>query len=332
MKKITKRFSLIIRCIVLLGCTKQAIGLSENLHNYLVDFDKSMGKDDPYMDKHYKILLEEIQKETNCFKCLSPYTGQDLLNFTKTVYEEKKMLIFSPPKTQKIPRIFHQIWIGKNPFPQKYKSWQQAWQKVPGWIYKLWTDEDIESLNLHNKDLYYREKNLGARADMLRMEILYQFGGVYIDTDYELLQPELFTILNSAYDFYCGMAPVDSLKWGYFYLNNAIIGSVPGHPILNAYIKNLRYVDASAEIVSKGPGLFTRMILEHANKTHCDMLFPPTFFYPVGNVQMQDDYYMQIADPWQKMKALKRNCCKPETLAIHWWDGSWTLPQSWVRD
>jgi mannosyltransferase OCH1-like enzyme len=66
---------------------------------------------------------------------------------------------------------------------------------------------------------------------------LYRFGGLYVDTDFELLQPEKLDSLHKACDFYCGLTPLDCQA---FLINNAIIGSIPGHPILKACITSLK--------------------------------------------------------------------------------------------
>ncbi len=54
------------------------------------------------------------------------------------------------------------------------------------------------------------EENLGAKSDLLRYELLYQFGGVYIDIDVVLLQP--LDILNHTYEFYTGLMPNYKLR------------------------------------------------------------------------------------------------------------------------
>ena len=79
--------------------------------------------------------------------------------------------------------------------------WQQSWIKYhPGWQYILWTDEEIEKLNLVNKPLYRACKSYGAKSDIARYEILYRYGGLYVDCDFECLQP--FDIFHHSCEFY----------------------------------------------------------------------------------------------------------------------------------
>ena len=56
------------------------------------------------------------------------------------------------------------------------------------WTLKLWTDENIKDLNFDNRDIFDKADNYGMKSDILRYEILYREGGIYIDIDYECLQ------------------------------------------------------------------------------------------------------------------------------------------------
>jgi hypothetical protein len=94
------------------------------------------------------------------------------------------------------PRIIHQIWTGHNPIPYNLKEHMASWKKVhPNWEYKLWLPEDLDNLHMQNQSLYNAARDeapedwLRWRADIARLEILNQFGGVYADTDTHCLKP-----------------------------------------------------------------------------------------------------------------------------------------------
>ena len=65
---------------------------------------------------------------------------------------------------------------------------------------EIWTDEDAENFPMKNRDIFEKATNLGMKSDIFRYEILYQQGGVYLDTDFFCLQP--LDDLNEMYDFY----------------------------------------------------------------------------------------------------------------------------------
>lgn len=115
-------------------------------------------------------------------------TPADYLNFFRKIYESKVTL--ERMHEYLVPKKIHQIWIGQKPLPEATKEYQKTFAKHhPDWEYRLWTDKDIENLELINKELYDKAPNPGEKSDILRLELLYKFGGVYLDTDCELVQP-----------------------------------------------------------------------------------------------------------------------------------------------
>ncbi len=307
--------------------------LNKNLNEYSVDFKISMGKEDSYLRPFYNACLRKKAPDY-WRKTVSQKSPLQVFNFFRDLYNKNKLNRLRKSETYRIPRVIHQIWIGPKPFPEKYKKWQKTWQSMPGWEYKLWTDKEVEQYTLINKDLYLKEKNIGARADILRMEILYREGGLYVDTDFECLQPKMFDVLNQSYDFYSGITPVDAEV---ILLANGLIGSIPGHPILEAYINNIRNVKTENDcdgIVMKGPGFFTNLVLTHANQKGLrDILFPPSFFYPLaiwpgrpkGALYDRQGALAHLMESEEGRDEIKRLVNKHESLAIHWWEGSWGI-------
>ena len=151
-----------------------------------------------------------------------------------------------------------------------------------------------------------------------------------MDTDFECLKPEMFDVLNRSYDYYSCLTPVDSEA---LVINNAIIGAIPGHPILKACLDNfpthaINIPDLRLRTVSRGPGLLTIMTFKHMNRGYRDIVFPASFFYPLGCGQMRRSPYagLPISEPTLNM--IKKDLVKPETIAIHYWDGSWKKPSA----
>lgn len=301
-----------------------------------VDFDTALGKNDSYLQPFFDTCMLSISQKgwpalrNRWFKYLIPgKNAKETFEILKDNYEKKRFLLKRTQKT-KIPLIFHQIWIGKKPFPERYKLWQKTWQSVPGWQYKFWTDKEVETFAFRNRSLYEQEKNIGARADILRLEILYQEGGVYIDTDFECLNPALLELLNNTYDFYSSLHPLDCNT---FLLNNAILACIPGHPIIKACIDSLAAQSnptaALNDVVLRGPGLLTNMTFKYMNKDYSDMVLPSTIFYPLGVWQMWKEPFKSLSLTEDKtFEIIKNEVIKPESVAVHWWDGSWTKDNS----
>lgn len=89
-----------------------------------------------------------------------------------------------------IPKIIHQIHLGQNAMKAEEVQWQNTWKlKNPDWDFILWDDEKVKKdLNITYLEIFNECKNFSEKSDVLRFDILYQFGGLYIDTDFECLK------------------------------------------------------------------------------------------------------------------------------------------------
>jgi len=85
-----------------------------------------------------------------------------------------------------IPKILHMIWIGPKPFPYE-ANLQKYIELHPEWKINLWTDSNLP--RLRNRKIYKSIPIYAARADLLRIEILAIYGGVYVDADSYPIKP-----------------------------------------------------------------------------------------------------------------------------------------------
>jgi inositol phosphorylceramide mannosyltransferase catalytic subunit len=213
----------------------------------------------------------------------------------------------------RIPKIIHQIWLGC-PFPEKYRAFQASWTAMhPDWKYCLWTEKEIDELNLINKKQYDQTRNFGCKSDIARYEILYRFGGLYIDTDFECLKS--FDILHYSFDFYA--CCVDDDK---FAIANGIMACKAGHPILKKCIDNLKNKNVSSNnfediMANTGPYFLTNCFLESLpNAREKNVIFPSTIFFPFPH---------QCRHTNDSLQTIKNKWIRQESFAIHWWECSW---------
>ena len=72
--------------------------------------------------------------------------------------------------------------------PADQWKWTQTWARMcraDGIQYRLWQDGDARALSMINRSAFESASTMAQKADILRLEILYQYGGIYLDTDVE---------------------------------------------------------------------------------------------------------------------------------------------------
>ena len=234
-----------------------------------------------------------------------------LWNFVKLIYEQNYP---KQPSKNPIPKILHFIWLGSD-IPERYVVNINDWtKKNPNFEIQIWTDGDADSFDMKNKELFDTTTNFGMKSDILRYEILYQHGGVYLDTDMFCLQP--LDELNTMFEFYAGLHferdPI---------IGNAVIASAPKHEIMRSCVEdmtlniseNIKHFSKDEQVMFlKGPMYFSSKIMKYIghieNGVRDDMvLFPSKFFYPLPmNTSENVESYLE-----------------PYSKAIHMWHASW---------
>lgn len=89
-----------------------------------------------------------------------------------------------------IPQIIHYCWFGKNPLNKKAKKCIKSWKKyLPDYEIKEWNEDNFDiNITQFTKDAY-ADKNYAFVSDYVRFWAIYNYGGLYFDTDVELIKP-----------------------------------------------------------------------------------------------------------------------------------------------
>lgn len=220
---------------------------------------------------------------------------------------ELGMLRCKDDSLSKIPHIIHQIWLGGE-CPKSYASLIDSWQKLhPGWQYKLWTDADVSKINMVNKKFFDDSKNLGEKSDIMRYEVLNQYGGVYTDVDVLCLRP--LDELCSKCTFCVG---VEHMSASVSLAGNAIIACAAGHPVIKKIIELMAKFRGKGSVPQRtGPWLLTTALIDlPLEQLKGVLVLPPSYFYPRGR-----------GAAFKKL--LPMDYIRDETLAVHYWDGVW---------
>jgi mannosyltransferase OCH1-like enzyme len=130
-----------------------------------------------------------------------------------------------------IPRILHQVWLGADPLPDEHARWVETWRaNHPDWEHHLWTEENLPDGLLRGEG-YERLRHPVERSDILRLELVHRFGGVYVDTDVESLKP-IDPLLGGVTFF------VERLNSGR--ISHFVMGAVPGNDALRRAITEMK--------------------------------------------------------------------------------------------
>ena len=196
--------------------------------------------------------------------------------------------------SQRIPRVFHRIWLGPEPMPEAECRLGETWARHhPGWEQRLWRDDDLPELGVP-AEIIARAENPVELADVARFHIIARHGGVYVDTDFECLRP-LDSLLKGVDAFAAFQLPGE--------VNTALLGATAGHPAFRRAAELVTETFGRAPLPgSTGPPFFTHLLWDFPEVT----LFPPELFYP----------YL-----WTEPE--RRNEHFPGAYAVHHWAMSW---------
>jgi len=190
-------------------------------------------------------------------------------------------------------RIIH-FTVASEITPEQEQAIALARELNPGWDIRVWVDPvDFDGALLQH--WYDRPRTGAGRADLIRLDVVYRFGGVYLDTDVFLQQS--LEPLSALDHFFCS-------EDGWV-ITNAAFGARKGHPALRALIDDLLADEPSWDLapnVTTGPLFYARVLQWWEGL----ILLPRDTFYP----------YLWSEQPSDPM---------PTTFGIHRWAASWVV-------
>ncbi len=160
-----------------------------------------------------------------------------------------------------IPREIHQYWNMRRP-PDAVSSMMASWQGQPGFAHQLW-DRRQAAVFLHSTyranviSAFHLARTGAAQADLFRLCLLAERGGIYADAD-DVLYGPLETLLGEGR----GLILVRDRAGGV--VSNSFIAAAPGHPVLRRAaawaVDAMLERSEELEWTKTGPGLLTRAL------------------------------------------------------------------------
>lgn len=215
-----------------------------------------------------------------------------------------------------IPRRIHYCWFGKKPLTKEALRCIESWKKFcPDYEIIRWDERNYNIGKNHYARELYRNKKWAFLTDYARLDVVYEYGGIYLDTDVELLKPLDELLTNEAF---FGMEQPGRVNTGIGF------GAVAHHPLIeenkkryenesfilkNGKIKKVICVEVTTEILNKYGLISGNTVQELPYNT---VIYPTEYFCPL------------------KMGTNKVNITS-NTYSIHHFDGSWKSNSQLMR-
>lgn len=89
-----------------------------------------------------------------------------------------------------IPRKIHYCWFGHGEMSELEKKCIESWKRLcPNYEIIRWDEDNFDVNSIQYTQQAYNCKKFAFVSDYARLDIIYRYGGIYLDTDVELLKP-----------------------------------------------------------------------------------------------------------------------------------------------
>lgn len=242
-------------------------------------------------------------------------------------YLKKMLENYSHGKSILIPKIIHQVYEDLAGPPSYLKEFASTWKEHnPDWEYRFWNKKDIDTLlekKFSNiKEIYYSFSYPVQRWDIIRYLILYEYGGLYVDMDYECI--EHITPLFNGITCAIGLEPKDHYIRSRvpYIIGNAFMASIPNHPFIKELLFSIfnscdydKYNSKYEEVLNTTGPYKVKRVYEKSKYKNQVTLIPPELVMPLSQ-----DEVLQIINN-KDTKYIENKIEK--SYAIHYFLGSW---------
>lgn len=207
-----------------------------------------------------------------------------------------------------IPKIIHFCWFGGNPLPKSAEKCIKSWKKhCPDYEIIRWDESNFDVFRNPYCRYAYENKKWAFLTDYVRLKVVYENGGVYLDTDVELLKPIDELLKNGAY---MGLQNNTEVATGLGF------AAEKGHPFIG---ENMRYYEnlTDFEELRSCPLITTELLAEHGFKENDGT---------VQHIAQLNIYPPEYLSPKDERTGLTQKT--KNSFSVHHFDASW-FEKSW---
>ena len=217
-----------------------------------------------------------------------------------------------------IPKVIHYCWFGRNPLPPLAIKCLESWKKyLPDYTIKEWNEDNFDVNIIPYTKEAYAAKKYAFVSDYARFWILYKYGGLYFDTDVEVIRPMDDIIARGPF-MGCENEVKDNGAMALAVAPGLGLGVNPG---LGLY-KEMLDLYETLHFIKDGGGLNTTTVVEYTSKLlYKHGLEDKSEIQCVGGVYIYPKEYFCPMDFYTKKLVITHR-----TVAIHHYSASWQTP------
>ena len=206
-----------------------------------------------------------------------------------------------------IPKIIHYCWFGRGKKPKLAQKCIASWRRLcPDFEIREWNEDNCDYLAIPFMAEAYAAGKYAFVSDVMRLIVLEQYGGVYFDTDVELVR-DISSLLDD--DGFIGFEN-DS-----FVNSGQVMATVPHQPVVQAMIdeyKALHFMNADGSTNAVGCPRLNSSVMERFGLVRN------------GREQTVAGIHVYPADRFNPLDSTTGTLVKTEnTYSIHWYSMSW---------
>ena len=220
-----------------------------------------------------------------------------------------------------IPKIIHYCWFGRGEKPAVALKCIESWKKhLPDYEIKEWNEDNFDvNLIQYTKDAY-QAKKYAFVSDYARIWILYHFGGVYFDTDVEVIKP-MDELIKQGSFMGC---EIDGGKNGIAVAPGLGLATEPKDQIYSEILSvysnlNFRNNDGTINLYAI-VRITTDTLIKHGLKE-------------ITGIQTIENIKIYPSEYFNPMNSLTGELnCTPNTYSIHLYMNSWSSPYARLKN
>lgn len=217
-----------------------------------------------------------------------------------------------------IPKMIHYCWFGRNPKPKLAEKCIASWKKIcPDYEIIEWNEDnfDIENCPLYVRQAYEMKK-WAFVTDYVRLQVVYDHGGIYLDTDVELLKkPDPLL----SWEAYFGFETIKQVNTGLGF------GAVKHAEILQEMMQDYQDIpfilpDGSLDR-TPCPERNTQVFLKHGLQQDGSKQLLE------GKIIVLPTIYLCPMDYETHLRKYSR-----KTISVHWYSASWCSEEEKIKN